>query len=334
MNSKIIFSSQPLLKSAIFQASLKSIFQSVEIFQVWEKTNNYLPFFTVVESEKGEIIASLLAVIQQEQKAFVGKLSSRSIIIGKPIYPEDDLLILDTLLKTYNRYVSGKVIYSQFRNLNEYSEKEKKTFNNNGFNYEPHLDIIHRLDTPIIKQFEGISKERKKKIRRAERAELEFREILNEQEFNEAFKLIESIYSRVKLPIADKSLFFESYHQLGKKEILKMFVAVFNEEIIGCRMVLCYGDVVYDWYAGSSDKHLDKYPNDFLPWKVMEWGSQNGYKYFDFGGAGKPDKPYGVRDHKLKFGGDLVEFGRFKKVHNRLLMRVGEIGLKLYKFVK
>ena len=34
-----------------------------------------------------------------------------------------------------------------------------------------------------------------------------------------------------------------------------------------------------------------------------------------FGGAGKPDKPYGVRDYKLKFGGQLVNWGRFEKVH-------------------
>ena len=66
----------------------------------------------------------------------------------------------------------------------------------------------------------------------------------------------------------------------------------------------------------------------------MEWGSNNGYKIFDFGGAGKPNLAYGVRDHKLKFGGELVEFGRFEKVHNKFLMKVGELGLKLYKFIK
>ena len=65
-----------------------------------------------------------------------------------------------------------------------------------------------------------------------------------------------------------------------------------------------------------------------LPWKIMEWGHENGYKLFDFGGAGKPNIPYGVRDYKLKFGGDLVNFGRFEKVHKKYRMAFGKIGLK------
>lgn len=334
MNSKVIFSSHLLLKSDIFKTSVKSIFQSIEIFQVWKKTNNYFPFFTIVENERGEVIASLLAVLQKEHKGFVGKFSSRAIIIGKPIYPEGDLLVLDNLLNAYTRYVSGKAIYSQFRNLNEYSLKEKDVFNNNGFYYEAHLDIVHDLNNTIEEQFAAIHKGRRKNIRRAERAEVEFREARDDYEFNIAYDLVRSTYNRVKLPMPDRTLFTESYKQLIAQNILKVFVAVFNNEIIGCRMVLCYDDIIYDWFAGASDKHLDKYPNDFLPWKVMEWGSLNGFKYFDFGGAGKPNIAYGVREHKLKFGGDLVEFGRFEKVHNKLLMKVGEIGLRMYKFVK
>jgi hypothetical protein len=36
----------------------------------------------------------------------------------------------------------------------------------------------------------------------------------------------------------------------------------------------------------------------------------------------------------LKFGGELVEFGRFEKVHNKLLMKIGESGFVLYKLIK
>lgn len=334
MNSKILNSDIELLYSKILKSNEHSIFQSIEIFNVWKKTKNHYPFFIVIENENGKIIASLLAVIQKEHQGFAGKFSSRSIIIGKPIFPEDNLLILEALLKAYTKHISRKAIYSQIRNLCDYSLKEKDVFKKNGFSYEAHLDIIHDLDIPLDKQFSALHKGRRKNIRRAERAEIEFREIIDDNEFNIAFDLVESTYNRVKLPMPDKTLFTESHQQLAAQNILKTFVAVANKEIIGCRMVLCYGDIVYDWYAGASEKHLDKYPNDFLPWKVMEWGSLNGYKYFDFGGAGKPNVAYGVRDHKLKFGGNLIEYGRFEKIHNKLLMEVGKIGLKLYKFFK
>ncbi len=312
----------------------KSVFQSKEMYYVWYNTKNYEPFFTEITTKKGDIVASILAVIQKEHKGFLGKFSSRSIIIGMPVFHANDLGVLDKLLKDYNQKISGKAIYSQFRNLSKYSDKEIQIFAQNGFVYEPHLDIIHYLDKPIEEQFARLHKGRRKNIRRAERAGVGFREVKDEKEFIKAYELVVSTYNRVKLPMPDKSLFFESYRQLTNKNILKTFVAILEEEIIACRMVLCYGDSIYDWYAGASEKHLDKYPNDFLPWKVMEWGSQNGYKSFDFGGAGKPGVPYGVRDHKLKFGGELVEFGRFQKIHNKVFWSVGNIGFKIWQKFK
>ncbi len=334
MVGKIIEADTQLYNQDLFVNKKHSIFQSIEMFRVWKETKNFKPFFTILENPQGQIAASLLAVIQREHNGFLGKFSSRAIIIGKPVYEENNLEALDNLLKSYNKYVGKQVIYSQFRNLKKYTQPEKGIFESNGFCYEPHLDIIHSIQEPINQQFKALHKGRRKNIRRAERANVQFREVNSESEFMKAHCLVVSTYDRVKLPLPNESLFIESYGQLSAQNILKVFVAVLNEEIIGCRMVLCYGDCIYDWYAGSSVKHIDKYPNDFLPWKVMEWGSQNGYKYFDFGGAGKPHIAYGVREYKLKFGGTLVEFGRFEKVHNKLLMKVGKIGLKMYKFVK
>ena len=65
------------------------------------------------------------------------------------------------------------------------------------------------------------------------------------------------------MPMPNKTFFKVGFQKLTKKNILKTFVAVYNDEIIGCRLVLCFGDVVYDWYSGASNEHLNKYPNDF-----------------------------------------------------------------------
>jgi len=60
---------------------------------------------------------------------------------------------------------------------------------------------------------------------------------------------------------------------------------------------------------------------------------QNGYQHFDMMGAGKPNDGYGVRDFKAKFGGQLVEYGRFLYVLNPLLYNIGKLGVKLLKKV-
>jgi len=105
---------------------------------------------------------------------------------------------------------------------------------------------------------------------------------------------------------------------------LKAFGAFYDDKPIGARLELCFRDVVYDWYAGSDLRYKNRYPNDYLPYNIMLWGKDNGYRLFDFGGAGKPGVPYGVRDHKIKFGGDMVEFGRFQKVNDRVVYKLAE----------
>ena len=81
-------------------------------------------------------------------------------------------------------------------------------------------------------------------------------------------------------------------------------------------------------------EYYNKYPNDLIPWEVFLWGKEHGFELFDFGGAGKPNKPYSVRDYKLKFGGELVNYGRFEKVHKPLLMEMGKTGLKIWQKLK
>ena len=56
---------------------------------------------------------------------------------------------------------------------------------------------------------------------------------------------------------------------------------------------------------------------------------KNQLNYFDFLGAGKPNEDYGVRDFKAKFGGDLVENGRFEKIHKPMQFTIAKIGLNI-----
>ena len=322
------------LESFLLQEKSSLVFQTFQIYKVFREIINYNPIFIVIEDNESKIQGILLAVIQKEHSGILGIFSSRSIIIGGPIVLNNNIEVLDQLLKKYNEKVKHKAIYSQFRNLREFSSEEKVVFEKHGYKYEPHLDIVHNLIKPIEEQWMALHKGRRKNIRRAERMGLIFRKMQNESEFEKAYQLVKGTYKRVKLPLPDKSLFFESYRVLIENGIFKVFVAVYDNEIIATRMVLCYNNSIYDWYAGADNQHLDKYPNDFLLWKIIEWGSKNKFKYFDFGGAGKPGIPYGVRDYKLKFGGKLVEYGRFEKIHNKFLFQIGKIGLELYKRIK
>ena len=51
-------------------------------------------------------------------------------------------------------------------------------------------------------------------------------------------------------------------------------------------------------------------------------------------GAGSSDEDYGVREFKSKFGGKLVNYGRFIKINNKLLYKIGKMGLKVIQSFK
>jgi serine/alanine adding enzyme len=100
---------------------------------------------------------------------------------------------------------------------------------------------------------------------------------------------------------------------------------------VGCSAELIHKDTVYGWYGGS-DRAFSRYiPNDLLVWHILEWGARNGYRVYDFGGAGAPDEDYGVRDFKAKFGGQLVNFGRSTHVHAPVRLRCSTVG---YRFLR
>jgi hypothetical protein len=45
-------------------------------------------------------------------------------------------------------------------------------------------------------------------------------------------------------------------------------------------------------------------------------------------------KEYGVREYKQEFGGELNEYGRFRKINNKFLFVVGGMGLRIKKLIK
>ena len=64
---------------------------------------------------------------------------------------------------------------------------------------------------------------------------------------------------------------------------------------------------------------------------MIAWGSANSFHIFDFGGAGKPDKNYGVREFKRQFGGKLVNPGRNKKIYSPIKMKIAEKSFNIYR---
>jgi serine/alanine adding enzyme len=309
-----------------------NIFQTPEMYDILNSTVNYEPVYIALINEDETILGSLLSYIQKESGGVKGHLSARSIIMAGPIIKDSDLWCLDIMIKEYNKKIKHKAIYAQFRNLWEWNDDEKKIFSQNGYLFEEHLDILFDLRKSESELMMEMHKGRRKNIGRAERVPLEFFKVEENFDYKICIELIKKTYQRIKLPIPKLTYFYNARKYF--KNYIQVFAVLYQKKIISCRIVLCYKGLVYDWFAGTDDKSLDQYPNDYLPWKIIQWAKVNGFTVFDFGGAGNPHKTYGVRDYKQKFGGELVNFGRFIFINRPMTYKISRLAFRMWQLLQ
>jgi lipid II:glycine glycyltransferase (peptidoglycan interpeptide bridge formation enzyme) len=143
------------------------------------------------------------------------------------------------------------------------------------------------------------------------------------------YQLLERTYANADVPLADGSLFEAAFEILHPRRMIKFLLARLGDSYIAGSVELLYKDTIYGWYGGVERAFSGYVPNELLQWNIFRWGAENGYKVYDFGGAGKPDEEYGVRDFKAKFGGELVCYGRNTHVHSPRLLWLSKLGYGL-----
>lgn len=305
-----------------------NIFQTPKMYELYSHTAKYKPDIILVEDENNLVVGCLLSVVQREYLGLLGNLTERSIVMGGPLIANNNPDIANLVLSEYLKRVSPNTIYSQFRNLFDMSVLST-SFKKKGFTIEEHLDILIDLTLSVEELTQNLHKERKRNISKAEKAGLIFKKISSEEEINMLISILKRTYKRVKIPLYEDVLFHNAIVVLGDK--VACFGAFLDGKMVAAQVRLCYRDTVYAWFGGSDENYYHVRPNDFLLWNVLLWSKANNFSIFDFGGAGKPNVPYGVRDYKIKYGGDLVNYGRFEIVHNKILMYIGRLAFKLYK---
>lgn len=323
-------------KDFVYSHPKGNTFQTPEMFEIFSKTAGVEPTLIAAIDENNEILGLLVAIIQRERSDVLGFFSSRAVIDGGPIIQDDNIEVLDEIIKGFKVFVKRKVIYTLFRNFGEWTDEEKKVFSKHGFNYREHLNILVDLTKSEDELWQEVHKNRKKEIKNGLRKGVVVKliSIKEKQNIDSPYQIIKNLYDDLKLPLPEKLLFQNSSEILSHDPKMLLFGAYVNDELIGVRFVICYKNDIYDWYAGSIREYLNYRPNDILPWEIFKWGKTNNYSTFDFGGAGDPKKPYGVRDYKLKFGGNLVNYGRFLWINYPMIYFLGTLYLKLIKIIK
>ena len=310
-----------------------TVFQSSETYFLFKNAQNFEPVPVLVSDDKG-IKGVLLAVIIKEYSSKIGFFTSRTVIYGGPLIDpsiKDISRVLDLLLKELIKKVKNKSIFIQFRNFFEWSEEYKDVFTQNGFQYLDRLNFLVDTSTEqLVKK--RMSKSKLRQIRKGLEAGAEIIEPENIEQVREFYNILYYLYKyRVKKPLPKWS-FFESFYQQSKENKLGIIRLIkYDNKIIGGILSPVFpGKVIYEWYVCGLDleyKHV--YPSILATWAAIDYALKNNIRTFDFMGVGVPDKDYGVRDFKAKFGGEQVNYGRFGRINNKFLYAITEIGFNL-----
>lgn len=305
-------------------------FQSHLAFDFFSSVKRYQPLLIAALSED-KIIGSLLCVFISENNGIKGYFSRRCIVWGGPIVTNQDKNVTTELLQKLNDYASGKSIYIEFRNMFDLSGVND-SFQNMGYSFDPHLNYLINIESHDS-AWKNISESKKRQVKKSLKNGASIVQAENLDQIKEFYAILRKLYNeKVKKPLPDFDYFAEFYKSIkyGIYLLIK-----YNDKIIGGIICPIFRDTIYELYiCGLDGEYKNIYPSVMATWAPIEYAAKNGLKYFDFLGAGKPDKDYGVREFKSKFGGELVNYGRFVKVNDKILYNVGKAGLKILSKIK
>jgi len=300
------------------------------------QTRQYYSFFnsvkgfnaTAIAVADGDVLMALAVVTIQKGKGLAAFFTRRGIIYGGPLAEDDCPEALDMLLRKVSEQTDDRVIYTETRNLSDFSSL-KDVFLNNGYTYNPWLNYrVDTRDMGLMKQ--RISSSRLRQIKKAQQQSVTCQEAKNLEEVLLFYGMLKGLYKkRLHKPLPPEEFFIKFYEsKLGK------YLLVWHDDklIGGIMCPVLDGRVLYEYYiCGQDDQPGGLYPSVMATWSAMEYACKNKIPLFDFMGAGQPAEQYGVRDFKARFGGELVEYGRFLKINMPFLYKIGKSSLKLMK---
>ncbi|GJQ60485.1 MAG: GNAT family N-acetyltransferase [Candidatus Scalindua sp. AMX11] len=310
-----------------------NIFHTPEMFEALNRAHGYQSTLWATVNDQGTILALFIPVQITLKKGILSHFTTRSVVYGSVLCsPRDEgERALDYLLRDYLNQDNHNSLFTELRNLCDLTTV-LPVLDKWGFVYEGHLNYLNYLNCPLDKIMSNLSRSTRQKIsRELRRDRVSISEINKRNQLTEWYTLLQKTYAVAKVSLAGISLFEAAFDILYPRGMIKFLLARVDGIGAACSVELIYKDAIYGWYGGMDRNFSYYHPTEMLTWHILKWGVENGYRVYDFGGAGKPDEEYGVRDFKAKFGGTLVNYGRNIRIHHPLRLKLSKSGYAVYR---
>ncbi len=310
-----------------------NIFHTPEMFEVFNRAHGYQSDLWAAVNNSGNVLALLTPVRITLMKGLLSLFTTRSVAYGSVLCTTQDegKMALDSLLAAYLYQDRHAYLVTELRNRYDMTTIQS-LLDKRGFIFEGELNYLINLNCSPDTLMGNFNRSTRQKIsRELKKGRASISEITERNQITEWYSLLQKTYAAAKVPLADISLFESAFDILFPLGMIKFLIVSVEGVGAACSAELIFKDTIYGWYGGT-DRNFSYYcPTEMLMWYILKWGVENGCRVYDFGGAGKPDEEYGVREFKAKFGGTLVNYGRNIRIHHPLLLKLSKSGYAAYR---
>ena len=288
-----------------------NFFHSLPHFHSAKGNPSTRPEYVVSYDEAGTINGLLLLVTHHEKGFILRHFTRRAVVYGEPIADSSQVQkkLIDFLLK----HVKRRHLFLQFR-INRDAHPVLDEYDG-VFNRQDYLNVFiwnKGSDTA----WESLSRSKRWQIRKNLENNVQITETKDDDDLKQWYEILQYLYQyKVQKPVPPLKFFRALLDNEGRVNCTMLLVVKHQQRVIGGMLVpVSGGKAVHEWYICGADeqyKPLNIYPSVMATWAGIDYMIQNHFEYFDFMGAGRPDVPYGVREFKKRFGGDLVDVVRY-----------------------
>jgi serine/alanine adding enzyme len=301
------------------------VFHTSWMARAYAETPYCKPFALAICNSESKVIALLSAVRVSLLPGIASPFTSRSIQYGEPLCqptPEGERALLQ-LINEHDRVMCRQALFGEVRPINapghEYSVLERANYG-----FKEYLNYVVDVSRDSATLWSVLSKSTRQKIQRSFKRGIEVTQGSTHADIDRMYSLVKKSYQRSKVALVDVRLFHAALDYFPKG-VVQVRLATYQGTDVAAGLGLIFRERFYAWYGGSL-RIPEVAPFDCLTWEEIRFSSNRGLRYYDFGGAGWPEEEYGPRDFKAKFKGDLVCYGRYRRVYAPWRLKAAEKG--------
>jgi len=308
-------------RELVATSSTATFFQTPECYDFYSSLSFMKPFIYAV-SENNKLMGLVCGYVISDGNFAKQFFSRRAIVPGGLLLDSTiSTEALQLLLKHLRQELRKQSIYIEIRNFNDYSTF-RNAFEAVRFTYQPHLNF-HLKTNDIKTALSQLNTTKRRDIKLSDKEGAEWMTTIDTDDAKAYYQLLQQLYkNKIKTPLFP----VEFFQKLVQMPFGRLFIVKYKGNIIGGSVcVLLPNQTIYEWFVCGLDGQIKNvYPSTVATWAGIEFAAANGYGRFDMMGAGKPEAGYGVREFKSKFGGELVEHGRFMYICKPILYSFGK----------